>query len=486
MWPFRRRLAGQLGHHPVADARLLADAVPHDANRLDDRTIDDLELGDAFTAIDRTRTITGAQVLWHWVVAPTHDPGVLAEREAAVATVGRVGSELGDALGTSMATEAHDLPRLLWGEPIRASHGRWFVASLVTLVACLVVSSWWHPAVVAVVLLFVAHVLLDDWAKLRLAHAARALEQLDDILGRTQTLARLAPDLARPIASDLSVRRRLRRRVGVLRVHDPFELLDVLRAGFLVRVLVAHSCLRLVDAERERLRRIVNWFGEIDALASIAALRADRETCVPDVVPGPPVLVARDLRHPTIANAIGNDIDLTASGLLITGSNMSGKSTLLRTIALNAILAQSIHTTFGAWRASPLHVRSVMRIADAPERGMSTYAVEVAAMRELVTDERACLFVIDEPFNGTAPGVRVPIVVAVLDYLVTRGLVVAATHDLDVATRLDDRFARGYFEERDGVFDRRLWAGIAPTTNAVEILLRADYPAAITSRLVAG
>ena len=134
----------------------------------------------------------------------------------------------------------------------------------------------------------------------------------------------------------------------------------------------------------------------------------------------------------------------------------------------------------------PLTVRTVMRIADDPARGMSTYAIEVAAIGELVAASAGdMLFVVDEPFNGTNPTIRVPIVVAVLEYLVDHGLVVAATHDLDVATRLNTRFERGYFEERDeGTFDRHLRGGIAPASNAVEILRRAGYPNEILRRLM--
>jgi DNA mismatch repair ATPase MutS len=245
-----------------------------------------------------------------------------------------------------------------------------------------------------------------------------------------------------------------------------------------------------VAAEREQLRAIALWFGEVDAVCSVAALRAERtETRVAELVHGARqddrVIVAHDLVHPAIVDAIGNDLELRA-GLLVTGSNMSGKSTFLRTVAVNAILAQSIHTTFGAWRATPLTVRTVMRIADDPARGMSTYAIEVAAIGELVAQSAGeMLFVVDEPFNGTNPTIRVPIVVAVLEYLVEHGLVVAATHDLDVATTLNARFQRGYFEEQDeGTFDRHLRGGIAPATNAVEILRRAGYPNEILRRLL--
>ncbi len=95
------------------------------------------------------------------------------------------------------------------------------------------------------------------------------------------------------------------------------------------------------------------------------------------------------------------------------------------------------------------------------------------------------LFVIDEPFHGTNPTVRVPIVVAVIELLAARDLVVAATHDLDVATRLDASLVRGYFDELpDGSFDRTLKPGVARSTNAVAILRRAGYPPAILDRLI--
>jgi DNA mismatch repair ATPase MutS len=83
-----------------------------------------------------------------------------------------------------------------------------------------------------------------------------------------------------------------------------------------------------------------------------------------------------------------------------------------------------------------------------------------------------------------AHAIRVPIVVAVLDYLTAHGLVVAATHDLDVARRVCSRFARGHFAElATGGFDRTLRAGVAPASNAVALLERAGYPAEILQRI---
>lgn len=188
--------------------------------------------------------------------------------------------------------------------------------------------------------------------------------------------------------------------------------------------------------------------------------------------------------HPAIAEAVGNDIVLD-TGLIVTGSNMSGKSTFLRTLAINAICAQSIHTSFGSWHASLFRVFAVMRTGDALADGMSKYAVEVAAIGKLVAaigrEDRQlpALLVVDEPFSGTNPALRVPIVVEVLDHLARRDLAITATHDLDVAAQVGPRFVRAYFREPDdetGQFDRKLRPGVSPGSNALALLIRAGYP----------
>jgi DNA mismatch repair ATPase MutS len=94
------------------------------------------------------------------------------------------------------------------------------------------------------------------------------------------------------------------------------------------------------------------------------------------------------------------------------------------------------------------------------------------------------LFVLDEPFHGTNPAIRVPIVVAVFEHLAAHGFIIGATHDLDVAKLLGSEFRRAYFaEDPTGGFDRTLRSGVAPSTNAVELLARAGYPREVLSRV---
>ncbi|MEJ7598996.1 MAG: hypothetical protein WKG01_13895, partial [Kofleriaceae bacterium] len=379
-----------------ADARRLADAeralglTPPGCAWLDERTVDDLDLPLVFATIDRTTTPTGAQALWRWLVAPAHQLDVLAAREQ---HLGRFAAEPAlslivrrDLRKTAVASNAPHLPRLLWEPAPQPLPIAWFAILASALVAAAVVAIWYPIVVLAVLVLFATNVVVDDWANLKLAHQAHALEILGEVLADAQRVsAHLPPTLCAGVAEDLAAVRRLRKRITVLTVRDPLEISSMLRAGFLVRLFVLRNCMTTLERERDRLRRLVLWLGELDALVAVATLRADRtDTRVPELGVGAPRIVALDLAHPAVPDAIGNDLELVGQSLLVTGSNMSGKSTFLRTIAVNAICAQSIHTTFGRWRASMFRVRAVMRTTDDTAAGASRYAVEVAAIGELV------------------------------------------------------------------------------------------------------
>jgi len=497
-WVPMRRRAWMIGRTEVADARRIADAeraageIPEGCAWLDERTVEDIDLPLVFQTIDRTVTPTGGQALWRWLVAPARRLDVLATRERALARLAAqpaLRHGIRDALAGPAAADAPHLPRLLWEPAGRLGSLAGFAALAAAVVVVGVLAVWWPVLVLPAGALLIANVLLDDWASLRIAPLGYALQVLGRVLASAERA--LADGVWRDdaVARDLAAFTGFRRRLAWLTVSDPFGLADLLRAGFLVRLLLVGRWLRTVERERARLRRVVLWLGELDALVSIASLRAERaDARLPELSAGAPRIVATGIVHPAIAGAIGNDVALDV-GLLVTGSNMSGKSTFLRAIAINAICAQSIHTTFGTWRASLFRVLAVMRIADSTADGTSTYAVEVAAIGKLVEAAAPghtlpALLVIDEPFRGTNPALRVPIAVSVLDYLGARNLVIAATHDLNVAAQVDARFARGYFCEPDdatGRFDHTLRAGVAPTSNALALLVRAGYPASIVA-----
>src|SRR5215468_10285844 len=297
-WLPRRRRAWMIGRTEVADARRLADAeraageVPEGCAWLDERTVEDVDLPLVFQAIDRTVTPTGAQALWRWLVAPALRLDVLATRERALARLAAqpaLRHRIREALAGQVAADAPHLPRLLWEPAGRTGSIAGFAALATAVVVVGVLAVWWPILVLPAGALLIANVLIDDWTSLRIAPLGYALQVLGRVLASAERA--LADGMWRDdaIARDLAVFTGFRKRLAWLTVSDPFGLADLLRAGLLVRLLLVGTWLRTVERERARLRRIVLWLGELDALVSIASLRAERaDTRLPELSAGAP------------------------------------------------------------------------------------------------------------------------------------------------------------------------------------------------------
>jgi hypothetical protein len=261
-----------------------------------------------------------------------------------------------------------------------------------------------------------------------------------------------------------------------------------------------------------RVRKWIEALGELEALAALAAVKADHpEWCFPTVTTdGEPGLRARDLGHPLLPpeDCVGNDVEVGPPGsfVFLTGSNMSGKSTLLRAVGLNAVLAQAGGPVCArSMEMTPLDVHTSMRPADSLVRGVSQYMAELYRIRQVVdaawgavgpSQENAAdapadagfeggsstvLFLLDEPLQGTNEAERRVAVQTIVGHLLEAGAVgLVATHDLrlDDSERLEPAARAFHFEGavREGgegpllSFDYRLRPGRATSTNALALL----------------
>jgi DNA mismatch repair ATPase MutS len=204
--------------------------------------------------------------------------------------------------------------------------------------------------------------------------------------------------------------------------------------------------------------------------------------------------------HPLIDEAVPNDISLAAGrGVIVTGSNMSGKSTFLRTVGVNIVLAQTVHTCLtSSYRAPVLDVQSCIGRSDDLLAGKSYYLVEVEqVIARLRASEGSAqhLFILDELFRGTNAVERIAAGEAVLrELLVANGspkphFVFAATHDAELVGMLDDLYSPFHFADRmsdEGlVFEYRLQPGPATTRNAIALLASRGAPASVVARALA-
>jgi hypothetical protein len=238
-------------------------------------------------------------------------------------------------------------------------------------------------------------------------------------------------------------------------------------------------------------RQIAGWLALVGQFEALCALAAHAYECPDDVFPevfeGGACYDGEGLGHPTEppARFVTNDLRLGGDGprvLVVSGSNMSGKSTFLRTVGVNAVLALAGGPVRARrLRLTPLAIGATLRIQDSLQAGVSRFYAEVLRVRQVVELARGplpLLFLLDEMFAGTNSHDRRIGADAVVRGLVRAGAIgLVTTHDLSltrIADELGDRAANVHFVDQfeDGrmAFDYRLRPGVVQHSNALELM----------------
>jgi MutS-like protein len=234
------------------------------------------------------------------------------------------------------------------------------------------------------------------------------------------------------------------------------------------------------------VRRWLAAVGEMEALSSLAGYHYEHPDDVfPDLGAGTPCFDGEDLGHPLLSEAITVRNDVRLAGelrmLVVSGSNMSGKTTLLRTVGVNAVLAQAgAPVRARRLRLTPLEIGASIRIQDSLQAGVSRFYAEITRLGLIMrcAGEAPVLFLIDELLHGTNSHDRRIGAEAIVRGLVERGAIgLVTTHDLalaHVAEALGARGANAHFEDslEDGRmrFDYRMRPGVVQKSNALALM----------------
>jgi hypothetical protein len=242
------------------------------------------------------------------------------------------------------------------------------------------------------------------------------------------------------------------------------------------------------------LRRWFDALGEFDALSAVAWLTHDNpEWAFPEFDETSSRLAALQLGHPLIPGdrRVPNDVTLGPPGgfLMVTGSNMSGKSTLLRAIGVNVVLAQAgAPVCARRMTLPPLAVFTSMRVQDSLEEGVSYFMAALQRLKLVVSAARAVgpgepmlLYLLDEILQGTNTAERQVAVRRIVHHLLTLRVIGAVTtHDLELAASEDlaavcdaVHFTEGVEHQDEGLrlsFDYKLMPGVATSRNALKLL----------------
>lgn len=283
---------------------------------------------------------------------------------------------------------------------------------------------------------------------------------------------------------------------------NPLDIiLDYVRMVFHIDLLLFNRMLSKLRAHIEDVDVLIGQIGYIETAMAIGAFRHSLENgyCVPEFIEtgegnAGPALTIREGYHPLLSKPVKNSIS-AERGVLLTGSNASGKSTFLKTVALNAIMAQTIHTCAADSYQAPLYtIYSSMSLRDDIESGESYYIVEIKALKRILQAAKEStgrvLCFVDEVLRGTNTVERIAASTQILKSLAeTNLLCFAATHDIELTQLLEKEYDNYHFEEdiREGdiYFNYKLLGGRATSRNAIKLLQIMGYDEQIIKRAYA-
>ena len=478
------------------------------AAAVDERTWQDLDMDSVYTRLNTCQSAVGEGYLYAALHLPA-GPDTVARRQAlADALAGDEAARLAAqmALARTGRKRGGDFSRLLFAPDFAVLPFPWawrLCAALPAAACCFLWAPWGPAAAIGAMCLNIA---LCQWAKARTGRWLEELAYLADVLsaaeGVRRALAGPAPAaadrLGRALADLQGVRGPLSRFV---RAGDGTGGRDLLLDGvnliFLLPVLQYLRAVRVLRARGRALTELFGALGEAELGLCAASFAAGENTCRPQWL-AENRLEAEDVRHPLVPGAVPNSGTFTRCALF-TGSNASGKSTFLKALAVNALLAQTLGLCTArrfSLAAGPVPVVSSMAIADDLLAGESYFVAELKSLLRAIGRAgrgEKFLYFVDEILRGTNTDERLAASQAVLRHLAGTGaLCFVATHDGELAAALADVCDNYHFSEavQDGtvVFDYRLRPGPAQGRNAIRLLGQMGFPADVVAaaRALAG
>lgn len=274
---------------------------------------------------------------------------------------------------------------------------------------------------------------------------------------------------------------------------NPLDMiLDYIRMTFYLDLIKFNQMLGMVRSHISEIDKIVTMIGKIETAVVVGEFRTslNGEYCIPEFIDDIGLahsLNIEQLYHPLLNDPVKNDIEVK-KGVLLTGSNASGKSTFLRAVALNAILAQTIHTCSAAsYEGNMFRIYSSMSLKDDLVSGDSYYMAEVKSIRRILNevkeagkDKKHVLCFVDEVLRGTNTVERIAASTQILKaFALDNVMCFAATHDLELTMLLNEEYDNYHFEEEivkdDIFFPYKIQKGPAVSRNAIALLKVLGY-----------
>lgn len=481
----------------------------HTVNVIDDITWNDLEMNRIFDSMDRTYSSAGEEYLYHMLRTPSSDERELQERETVVRCFAD-NPEMREKLQLEFARIGKSSRISLYEYLLKLSsiggHDRLIYRLPVTM---LVLSTAWAVImpgigiIVMVGVIFLNIFLYYFWDSGELKPYLEAIGYVRRAVGSLGRISRYLTGELEPYGSRFSANydrvRRLFRGSGILSTSSGSKspgdaLLDYVRVVTHLDVVKFYRMAGDLRKCGDDIEVLLDTIGFLESMIAVSSYRSALSyCCVPEFCDSAcekAALSVEDGYHPLIKNPVANSIRADR-GVLITGSNASGKSTFLKTAALCAVMAQTIHTCPArAYRGNLYRICTSMALRDDLAAKESYYIVEIKSLKrilEYISGGPPVLCFIDEVLRGTNTIERIAASAQILKSLARPNVIcAAATHDIELSKMLENCYDNYHFQEKlvngDIEFDYHLYKGPSNSRNAIRLLEIIGYDRRITEK----
>jgi MutS domain V len=474
---------------------------------VDDKTWSDLEFPRFFTVIDTTITPIGRQFLFERLRTYEYRPDEIDRRLHAYAVLGsdrQLREDLQLALQRLDIDSAAYIADLILGPEPEKLQNSALVGPLMLLAIGAVIAAIAHLAPLWLCAIpLVINTIIGFKVDAKLGRNVDALLECGRMLSVATRVAAVRTadscEYLSRLKSEAGVRKGLQSQVRWLAEIDrirsipPFGgVVEIMNFFFLLKFALYTRSIGQFSRSRQQWLSTFQLIGAVDASIAVANfLYRYPAHCRPSVV-GEQVIKIENGYHALICKPVPNSLDLVNHSALVTGSNMTGKTTFIKMVAMNVVLGHTLGICLADQATLPRSpVRALVRGEQAVETGKSRYFAESEAVRGFVAESATgeCrIFILDEPFSGTNTVERIAIGKAVLSAISANAQVLVTTHDVELQHLLGDRFELFYFQEDPTVesfFDHRLHSGASTQRNAIRVLERLGYPASIIAEALA-
>lgn len=454
---------------------------------IDDTTWNDLDMDRVFERIDSCYTSVGEEYLYTRLRTPEFEDKPLKEQESIMEILDGdqkkrlelqlLLSKLGKSNSMSLGVFGYDISSKRLKSPAVYN-----ILAALPVACCGLFFISWAAGLVGVIAALILNIIVYSITKLYIEREFAVLRYFSSLLWCAKKIVKLdiSSDMNSGLSEALRPFKRLGGKVSALtrqRLSDAEMMADYFRIPFLSDIRNYNKVISAIAGNPEPYRTLCSSVGALDTAIAVLSFRKSLPRCSKPVFTEENSVKACGLYHPLISDPVLNDVEITR-GCLVSGSNASGKSTFIKALAVNGILAQTIYTcTADSFETRFALVVTSMAVRDDIMAGESYFITEIKSLRRIFETVKSvfCVCYIDEILKGTNTVERIAASCAVLSSLGSLlCLCVAATHDIELTRMLEERFDNYHFEEQmsEGgmTFDYTIRKGPSRTRNAVRLL----------------